>query len=118
MNPQQAQEKPRKRRGKQKEGAVVNACIRWLYAYGCYVWRNNTGSYKTESGQHVSYGKKGSADIIGIMPDGRFIAIECKYGKNDLSACQEEFRDRILEKGGVFITARSIDDLEAAWAQL
>jgi hypothetical protein len=101
-----------KTRGKQKEGLVVNAAIRWLFAQGCYAWRNNTGGFKTASGRVVSYGLKGSADIVGVTPQGMFIAIECKSAKGRLTPEQRLFRDRIREKGGLYFVVKSVDDLE------
>ena len=95
-----------------KEGVIVNSCIRALFAIGCYVWRNNTGAYKPkDSGRFIKYGKKGSADIIGVMPGGKFIAVECKAGKNPQSQDQILFQQRIEEKGGVYILAHSADEL-------
>jgi hypothetical protein len=49
------------------EGEIVNACIRWLFAHGGFVWRNNTGAWTPPGGSKpIYYGKKGSADIIGL----------------------------------------------------
>lgn len=95
------------------ESDVVNACIKWLFSHGCFVWRNNTGSYKTQSGGFVRYGSKGSPDIIGMTPRGLFIGVECKFGKNGLQDSQKDFGERIKEKNGLYIVAYSIDDLEA-----
>lgn len=39
----------RKKKPAGKESALVSHCIKWLYAHGCYVWRNNTGAYKPEA---------------------------------------------------------------------
>lgn len=97
-----------------KESAIVSQCIQWLWAKGCYVWRNNTGGYRPEgSKSFIKFGTRGSADIIGVNPSGRFIGIECKSAKGTLKPEQKLFGDRIKEKGGIYIVARSIDDLEA-----
>ena len=96
------------------EGQVVNACIRWLLLNKCFVWRNNTGSYKPEgSNRFIRYGCKGSPDIIGLTPSGRFIGVECKFGKGKLTELQEAFGERIEDSNGIFIVAYSVDDLEA-----
>ncbi len=102
-----------KRRGRQPEGLVVNACIKWLWAQGCFVWRNNTGALPDKTGRKVHYGHKGSADIIGVNPYGKFIAVEAKSAKGRITPEQAIFRDRIEAKGGVYVLAKSIDDLEA-----
>lgn len=103
-----------------RESHVVNACIRWLFAQGCYVWRQNTGGHKQtytrKDGSHgqtfIKYGTLGCADIIGVTPNGRFLAVECKAGNNGLSDPQELFGERIQEKNGIYIVAYGVDDLE------
>lgn len=57
------------------------------------------------------YGLKGSADIIGILgPRGRMLCIEVKTGNAVTSPRQKNFRNTILERGGVYIVARSVLD--------
>lgn len=103
---------------KVKEGAVVNACIKWLFANNCYVWRNNSGAYKTPSGHYIRYGEPGSADIIGVNPHGRFIAIECKSGKNTQQDSQKAWQERVEGCNGLYVVAYSVDDLEAIKADV
>ena len=96
------------------ESLVVNACLRWLWLKGCFVYRNNTGGWKVpNSNRVIRYGFPGSADIIGVTPSGRFIACECKapngYGLTDR---QRHFQARIEENKGIYVVARSVDDLE------
>lgn len=96
------------------EGAVVNACIRWLITHGCFVWRNNTGAYKAEgSKRYIRYGVKGSPDIIGTTPHGRFIGVECKHGKNTMQPSQKEFAAKLEANNALYIVAYGLDDLEA-----
>ena len=45
------------------------------------------------------------------MKDGRFIAIEVKAPNGRLSTYQELFRDRLTQAGGVYIEARSLEDV-------
>jgi len=94
-----------------EEGAVVKACLEWLNIYGAFVWRNNTGCLKDKTERPVFFGKPGSADIIGVLPGGRFIAVECKAKKGKLSEKQKEFLTNVEEMGGLAIVARSIDDV-------
>ena len=96
-----------------KESYVVNACIRWLHQQGCFIWRNNSGGYKTAHGNFIRFGLKGSPDIVGATPLGRFIGVECKAGRNKLTDDQIAFRDKMQAKGGIYIEARTLDDLEA-----
>ena len=104
-----------------KESLVVNACIRWLYLHKVKCWRNNSGAFKTESGSWIRFGDKGSPDILCRVPviiGGQKLAtllgIECKSEKGKLSDDQEAWKAAHEADGGVYIVARSVDDLEAA----
>jgi hypothetical protein len=55
--------------------------------------------------------KRGVADIIGLLPDGRFLAIEVKTPQGKLSPYQKEFLNEILNNNGLAIFAQSIDDV-------
>lgn len=52
----------------------------------------------------------GSSDIIGITPDGRFLAVEVKTKTGRATAEQIRFIDAVRRKGGVAGIARSVDD--------
>ena len=95
----------------QKENIVLKQCLEYLNWRGLFVWRNNTGCYK-RNGSFIHYGYLGSSDIIGILPDGRFLAVECKREKGGrLSEKQIEFLDTIKKNGGVAVCVNSVDEL-------
>ena len=100
------------------EGVVVSQCLEWLARHRIFCWRNNTGSYRTTEGRFIRYGHVGSADILGILPDGRFLAIECKTATGKQSKPQQVFQRMIETNGGIYIMARSASDLERAVLQL
>ena len=96
------------------EKEIQKACLDWLALNSIFAWRNNTGAYRVMAGgrEHfVRYGYKGSSDIIGVLPDGKFLAVEVKgkYGK--LTIDQEEFLQRINDNGGVGFVVFHINDL-------
>jgi hypothetical protein len=96
------------------EGEIVKVILQYLDAKGVFCWRNNTGAIVAENAgkkRFFRYGLRGSADIIGILPDGRFLAIECKTKKNKLSPAQDYFLKQIKANGGVAILAYSVDDV-------
>lgn len=98
---------------------LVNACLHWLQVQRVPCWKNNTGSFKTESGGFVRASFPGCSDIIGIIPGigvGRFLAIECKTGRGELTDKQKAFKLMVTTAGGLFIEARSTDDLRPALA--
>lgn len=61
----------------------------------------------------VRFGLVGSADIIGILKGGTFLAIEVKTGKARQSKQQLAFQKMITDFGGHYLVARSVDDVLA-----
>jgi len=58
----------------------------------------------------ISYGRKGSADISGIMVlDGRRLEIEIKTGTGRQEEDQKSFALMIEKHGGIYILARSVE---------
>jgi RecB family endonuclease NucS len=78
------------------EAEIQKLILDYLTMRGIYHYRNNTGR---RGG--VSYGFVGSADIIGILPNGRFLAIEVKRPGGVASFEQLEFLANIAKNGGV-----------------
>lgn len=76
------------------------------------IWKNNTGTGRSHTGNRfLSWGLYGSADIIGVGLGGRFIGIECKTGKSPQKAQQKAFQKMVQDMGGIYIVARSINDV-------
>lgn len=79
------------------------------------VWRNNTGALFDRNNKLVKFGLQGSADILGIMkPHGRFLAIEVKTEKGRQSESQKRFQQMVEDMGGLYILARSPEDVTKA----
>ena len=97
------------------ETDLVKACLSYLELCGAFVWRNNSGQLRDRTGRPVRFGKVGSADIIGVWTDGKFLAVECKIGRNTPTAQQDAFLDAVAAHGGHAIVARSVDDI-VEWA--
>jgi hypothetical protein len=77
---------------------------------GCLVFRNNTGAVK-DGDRYIRYGLcKGSADIIGLTPDGRFLAVEVKTRTGRPTKEQLTFIDAINKQGGIAGVARTPED--------
>ena len=75
----------------------------------CRIWRNNTGVGRTLSGQRViRFGLVGSADLLGILRGGRFLAVEVKTAKGRQSEAQRNFQRMIESMGGVYVLARDV----------
>jgi len=94
-----------------REAPVLRACLKQLHSRGIFSWRNNSGTLWT-NGQPVSFGYPGSPDIIGILPDGRFLGVECKSPTGRQSKKQKAFEQKVKSNGGAYLLVRSVEDLE------
>ena len=88
----------------------LSRCSKVAFAY-----RQNTGQTKYEDDhgktRWVRYGWVGCSDILGMLTNGRFLAIECKSRTGRLSPEQSAFLDAVNAGGGLGIVARSVDDV-------
>ncbi len=68
---------------------------------------NTQGQYVEKLGKWIpGQTKRGTPDIIGCLPSGQFIGIECKRDEKDkLSEAQEDIRTDIRQAGGIHIVA-------------
>ena len=104
-----------------KESLVVHACMQWLYLHGIQPIRNNTGAFsKTHTDKHgvtrnhhIRVGKKGSGDILACTPTGRWLEAEAKNEDGKQQAEQIDRQRHVESLGGIYVLARSTDDLEA-----
>lgn len=87
------------------------------YRRDVLAWRNNTGGARfqnKEGGRQyfVQFGRKGQADITGIVADGRRLEIEVKVPerRDELSEHQEKFGEQIIAMGGIWFVATSVDE--------
>lgn len=104
------------------ENLVLSACMGWCRQNGLDPIRNNTGAFTKEyrskktgaiSKHHIRVGKKGSGDILACTKSGRWLEIEAK-GSDGKQSPEQVLRQRYIEAmGGIYILARSVDDLEA-----
>jgi hypothetical protein len=99
------------------EREIQTQCLEYLRAAGVFAWRNNTGARPVGEGRgrrYLRFGTPGSSDVIGVLPDGRFLAVEVKRpGGGKVSLAQEDFLGRVTRAGGVALVVRSVDDLRA-----
>jgi hypothetical protein len=92
------------------ERDVMTVVHQTLSIYGIFHYRNNTGAYK-EKNRFIRYGCPGSSDYIGLCPDGRFLAVECKRPRGKPSEKQKQFLDKINGSNGVGIIVDSAESL-------
>ena len=88
------------------ESEIQAQIVQYLTAKGLYFWRNNVGRK-----HNLYFGKKGSGDLLGLTRQGIFFSVECKDYKNKQSPEQLEFQRMIEKNNGLYILARSLDDV-------
>jgi len=89
-----------------EENKIQKDIMDYLKMNNVFHFRNNTGRRG-----NVSYGFPGSADIIGLLPNGLFLSIEVKTETGIQSDKQKEFENNIIKNNGIYILARSLDDV-------
>jgi hypothetical protein len=98
------------RLNKPKEKETQKAILEYLTYRGHYCWRNSTGAFSNEKKHFYRFGKKGSADIIGISREGKGIAVEVKSTGKKPTPEQIEFIREFRVRGGIGLVAYSVDD--------
>lgn len=74
-------------------------------------WRQNNGLIPIGNNSFKAAMVKGLPDIIAIMPpDGRFLGIEVKTGKDVVSPSQEAFRQHTELMGGTVMIVKDTED--------
>jgi hypothetical protein len=87
-----------------------------LHPRVAFVWRANAGAFtvgEAGSQRYVRAGFAGQSDILGMLIDGRFLAVECKRPGGGLSQDQHAFLARVKQHGGCAFMAQSVDDVLA-----
>lgn len=97
----------------QREADLQRNILQLLRLKGILAWRQNQGGLKAEY-----HGKKrfvrfasmpGISDIIGVLPGGRFLAIEVKRPGEVPTVEQTAFLDMVRANGGFVVIATSLD---------
>lgn len=101
-----------------KESELQKYCINRLkkcpYLWG---WRNNSGVAK-EGKRFIRFGLPGSADFIGLLQNGRFVAIEFKMPGGKQSLHQKEFEKMILDKKGIYQIIQDFEQFDIFMQEL
>lgn len=95
------------------EKATQKAILDWLTLTRTFHYRNNSGAFVSEykgKRSFVKFGASGSPDIV-VVKDGIYIGIEVKDTRGRLSESQVDFRDRLEKAGGLYLIARSLEDV-------
>ena len=108
---------PRQASTEPSEAQILKAIMQLLHKHPkvSRAWRQNSGTFTQQYGEKTHYIRantaKGMSDIMGILKDGRTLAIEVKSAKGVVMAHQHEFLNSIAKAGGIAFVARSVDDV-------
>jgi len=97
------------------ENEIQNSILDWLWYNHIFAWRNNNFARYSKTADRYfkmpKYSINGVSDILGILPDGRFLAIEVKTPIGVVSKDQKEFLKNVNDNGGVGFVAKKIEDI-------
>ncbi len=93
------------------EKQIQNSIIREFGTKGWLrIWRANVGVARINR-RVVRFGIPGQADLTGILFDGRRVEIEIKSATGQQSQDQKNYQKLIERFNGIYILARSINDV-------
>ena len=98
---------------------IQNSILEFLSYKGIFAWRQ--GNHSVFDEKRKIYRRKsrfelaGISDILGVLRDGRILAIEVKRdAKASVSQEQKSFIESINDHGGIGLIAWSIEQVEEA----
>ena len=97
------------RTNERPEAAALVEVLKALRHHPAIAWaeRQNTGAAQV-GGRFVRFGWRGCSDVIGMLKDGRLLAVEVKAPSGKLRAEQAEFLSLVRRFGGVAFVARNV----------
>jgi len=110
---------PAKPSGEPTEAEILRAIIQLLHRHPrvAQCWRQNSGTFQERnrdgSTRYIRANTaRGMSDIMGVLRDGRTLAIEVKSRIGRMRPGQEEFLQTIRQAGGVAGVCRSVEDAQ------
>jgi len=96
------------------EHVVLADCMAWLRKRKIMCDRNNVGMFNVPGTSGMCrFGIKFGGDIMGCLPNGRHLEVECKRGSGgSLSVGQQARRKKVLMNNGVYLVVHSVEELE------
>jgi hypothetical protein len=115
--PEPKKRAPAKPSGEPSESDILRAIMQLLRHHPrvAQCWRQNSGTFaernRDGSTRYIRANtQKGMSDIMGVLRDGRTLAIEVKSRTGRMRPGQEEFLATIRQAGGVAGVCRSVED--------
>lgn len=110
--------KPTKKTNDRPEAAALAEVLKVLRNHPAVAWceRQNSGAAKVGN-RFIRFGWRGCSDLLGMLKDGRLLAVECKAPKGRLRTEQGEFLSLVRQFGGVAFVARNATDVLTAFSE-
>lgn len=107
---------------KPKEKDIQRHCLDWLRLWGALPVRVNSGARPWTDGKDrrrffAFNSEPGCSDVLCLLPDGRYAAIEFKRPGGRLRAEQESFLAAVGRRGGLALVVTSLDELRGVLAE-
>jgi len=119
MPPEPKKRAPAKPSGEPSEADILRAIMALLKHHPrvAQCWRQNSGTFQERnrdgSTRYIRANTaRGMSDIMGVLKDGRTLAIEVKSRTGRMRPGQEEFLQTIRQAGGVAGVCRSVEDAQ------
>ncbi len=119
LPPEPKRRAPAKPSGEPSEADILRAIMQLLKRHPrvAQCWRQNSGTFQERnrdgSTRYIRANTaKGMSDIMGVLRDGRTLAIEVKSRTGRMRPGQEEFLATIRNAGGVAGVCRSVEDAQ------
>jgi len=117
--PEPKKRAPAKPSGEPSESDILRAIMALLRHHPKVAshWRQNSGTFaernRDGSTRYIRANTaRGMSDIMGVLKDGRTLAIEVKSRTGRMRPGQEEFLQTIRSAGGVAGVCRSVEDAQ------
>jgi hypothetical protein len=97
------------------EADVQKSILAYLKYMGVRAWRQNVGAVSAEHNgrkRFVRFGERGAADVHGVLPGGRYIAVEVKKPGKKPTDAQLLWLRAIDAAGGLAFWASSVEEVQ------
>lgn len=91
----------------------IETYLKYLMNQGkCVYIKNNSGATITREGRFIKFGKKGTADFIVFLPEGRTLHLEVKNEKGRQNNNQVEMQKKLEGLGHEYKICRSLEEIQ------
>lgn len=81
----------------------------YLKKAGIFHWRANVGGRG-----RIRFNKRGVPDFCCVLPDGRFLGIECKSETGEQTKEQKDFEEELqMKTRALYLLARTLEDVQS-----